>query len=484
MPDAALVSRLAQARIAVIGDVMLDHYVYGRVSRLSDEAPAPVLHVQAERKALGGAANVAANAAALGAKVRLIGLIGDDAAGNDLAQMVVREFPAVEPHMFVEKGRPTIVKTRYLGGQHQIVRVDRETTAPAAGRAEAELIAEIEEAAENCDVLVASDYGKGVLTDRALAALFAAAKAHGKPTIVDPKRRNFAEYAGATLITPNRKELTLATGLPCETNEEAAAAAAAAIAASGASILLTRSEKGMSLYQPDAPALHLRAEAREVFDVSGAGDTVVAAFALALGAAVGFDAAMRVANAAAGVVVQKLGTAVVTPEELAKALAARRDEGVETEGLTPLSAARLKRQQWAAAGLSVGFANGCFDLLHPGHVALIAQAAAACDRLIVALNDDASVARLKGPTRPIQPLSARAQVMAGLKGVDLVVAFGEDTPLELIQALEPDVLIKGADYREDQVVGADIVKARGGLVVLAELTPGESTSAIAAKLKS
>lgn len=478
--SAELFADLAGARIAVIGDVMLDHHVYGVVSRISDEAPVPVLHVRDERRSLGGAANVAANAAALGVACTLVGLVGDDAAGGELARLAEALAPRLRPQLSIERGRPTITKTRYLGGQQQIVRVDRETTAAPSGPALAALIESAQAAIAAADVVALSDYGKGVLGDEALSAALQAATAVGKPVIVDPKRTDYSAYRGAALITPNRRELTLATGMRCESDEEAEAAAGKAMAASGAAILLTRSEKGMSLFRPGAAPVHLPAQAREVFDVSGAGDTVVAALAAALAAGRPIEEAMAIANAAAGVVVTKLGTAVVTPEELAAALAGQSPSPVAS-GLASTAQARARRAAWAAQGLTVGFANGVFDLIHPGHVSLIAQAAAACDRLIVALNSDESVRRLKGPSRPIQPLAARAAVIQALRGVDLVVSFDEDTPLALIEALSPDVLVKGADYREDQVVGADLVKARGGRVLLAALTPGESTSAIVAR---
>lgn len=479
--SAALVAKLAGARVAVVGDVMLDHYVYGRVTRLSPEAPTPVLHVKGERHVLGGAANVAANIVALGGQALLVGVIGADAAGEIFTREVA-SLAGVQADLVIDPVRPTILKTRYLGGQYQLVRVDRESTDAITGAISEKALSAARAAIAEADILVLSDYGKGLLSDAALAALFAAAKAAGKPVIVDPKRMRFGDYRGASVITPNRKELSAAVGLPCETDAEAQAAAAAAQAVSGADILLTRSENGMSLFAADAAPLHLKAEAREVFDVSGAGDTVVAAFALARAAGMASADALHIANAAAGVVVQKLGTATVSPDELTAALS--HGARAATTAVTPSPTALARRAQWAAEGLRVGFANGCFDLLHPGHVSLIAQAAAACDRLIVALNSDASVARLKGPTRPIQSLAARAEVIGALKGVDLVMAFEEDTPLELITALKPDVLVKGADYREDQVVGGDIVKAHGGRIVLADLTPGQSTSAIVAKSKT
>ena len=480
MAESALLSRLAGASVAIIGDVMLDNHVFGQVSRVSEEAPVPVLLVKEERQALGGAANVAANIAALGGKARLIGIIGTDGAAERVMTLIATT--TIEPRLFAVRDRPTIAKTRYLGARQQIVRVDHEVVMPAPKKVEDEIIEEIDEAVRDCDVIVASDYGKGVLTDRVLAALMKAANDAGRPVIVDPKRTDFAAYRGARFIKPNRRELTLATGLPCETDQEAQAAAQVVLTKTdGASLLLTRSEKGMALFPANGTPVFLPAETHEVADVSGAGDTVTGVFALALAAGLSTEQAMRLSNAAAGVVVTKIGAATVSPDELNTALGGRSALPALLAPVASVNDARDLRRSWAARGYVVGFTNGCFDLVHPGHVSLIAQAAAACDKLIVALNTDESVRRLKGPERPIQTLASRAAVIGAMRGVDLVVGFGEDTPLEIIKALEPDVLIKGADYRETDVVGADIVKARGGRVLLAELTPGQSTTKIVQK---
>jgi D-beta-D-heptose 7-phosphate kinase/D-beta-D-heptose 1-phosphate adenosyltransferase len=485
MDDQALAEVLATGTVAVIGDVVVDHYVTGAVGRISPEAPVPILHVTAERHVLGGAANVAANVAALGGRARLVGVIGSDGPGNQLIDMI-KASGRIEPSLIFSKAHPTIIKTRYVSGQQQLVRVDREVMEPFPKATVAALIEEIKDAIEESDCVVLSDYGKGVLSDPVIAATLEAARRAGKLTIVDPKRRSFEPYRGADYITPNRKELTDATGLPCTEDDEAERAAAAAMAQSDASLLLTRSERGMSLYRAGAAPLHFKAQALEVFDVSGAGDTVVASLALSLAAKLPVEQALRVANTAAGVVVAKLGTATCSVEELNVALAkqahpvaARAGIGSSAAvGVTPLSAATQIRAEWAKAGLKVGFANGCFDLIHPGHVTLLRQAAEACDRLIVAINSDASVSALKGPTRPVQGEEARAQVLNAVKGVDMVVVFSDPTPLALVQALQPDVIVKGSDYTEDQVVGADIVKARGGRVLLVDLVAGQSTSAL------
>ncbi len=469
------VAALAGAGVLVAGDLMVDHYVSGQVSRVSDEAPVPIIQVKREEWRPGGAANVAANIAALGGSALLVGVVGEDASAAML-RSVLAERPGLDGDLIADLERPTTVKTRYMGGQHQIVRVDREDIAPLSAATASALAGRITAKAPGRRALVLSDYGKGALTDEVLRTAIAAGRSAGMKIVVDPKRTDWSAYAGADLITPNRKELSLATGgRPCDSDEDCAAAAAIAMRTTGAAILLTRSERGMSLYREGRPALHLPAKAREVFDVSGAGDTVAGTLALGLAAGLPLETAMALANTAAGVVVGKRGTATVSPTELL--------EEIGPHGgfaRTPLSwdAARALRSTWAAQGLSVGFANGCFDILHPGHISLLRQAAAACDRLVVALNTDASVRRLKGPERPAQTERARAEVMAAIRGVDAVVLFDQDTPLDLIRLLEPDVLIKGADYAEDQIVGADLVKARGGRIVRAELAPGQSTTAI------
>jgi D-beta-D-heptose 7-phosphate kinase/D-beta-D-heptose 1-phosphate adenosyltransferase len=477
-----MLDALRQGRLAIVGDLMLDQYVYGEVSRISPEAPVPVLQAQSERAAPGAAANVAANVAALGGRVLLVGAVGSDAAGVELCRLIAgQERLQLEP--VVAPQRPTTLKTRLVCGQQQIVRVDRETTAPYTPAEQEALTEAALGALAEADVLVLSDYGKGVLCDRVLEAVLAGARAAGKPVVVDPKRRRFEAYRGADYITPNRKELSDATGLPCETDEEAALAAQAAAAQCGAAILLTRSARGVSLFREGAAPVHIPARTREVFDVSGAGDTVVAAFALALAGGVEAAQAVMLANAAAGVVVGKRGTAVCSAAELAQALEGRegRCGPYAGQGAASLEQAQALCAEWREAGLRIGFANGCFDLLHPGHVALLTAAAQACDRLVVALNSDASVRRLKGASRPVQGQDARAAVVGAVKGVDAVVLFEEDTPLRLIQALAPDVLIKGADYREEDVVGAEVVKARGGRVLLVELEPGHSTTALVAR---
>ena len=475
-PTQDQIAQLAHGRVLVIGDVMVDHYVTGRVSRVSDEAPVPIIHVSGERWTPGGAANVVANIASLGGKAALVGIVGEDAAAAALQKMLAD----AETTLIAEAGRPTTIKTRYMGGQHQIVRVDREQPSAISKASEDQLIAAIEKLAGGRSAVMLSDYAKGALTDRVLAAAIAAGKNSSAAVVVDPKRSDWGAYRGANVITPNRKELQLATQAPCGSDAECEFAAGIAIKATGAAILLTRSEQGMSLYRAGQPPLHLSAKAREVFDVSGAGDTVAATMALGLAAKLSVETAMQIANIAAGVVVAKRGTATASPAELlADAGAGERLGGAS--GAIALADAKKLREAWGREGRTVGFTNGCFDILHAGHVSLLRQAAFACDRLIVALNTDASVSRLKGPDRPVQPEDVRAAVMAAVKGVDAVILFGEQTPLEVIRELQPDVLVKGADYAEDQIVGADIVRARGGRIVRVNLVDGQSTTKIIEK---
>lgn len=463
-------------KIAVIGDVMLDAYLSGEVRRVSPEAPVPVMHVASESAVPGGGANVAANLAGLGVTVRLVGVCGEDDTHRQLAELL-RAMGSIDCSTLIRTpGRRTTKKLRVIGARQQIVRVDHEDTDPIEPMIEHALIAAACDAIDGSDLAIISDYGKGVCTDAMLRQVIRHARQVGKPVVIDPKRRDFSVYRGASLLTPNRKELSEATQLACESDEEAATAAASARSQCGADILLTRSEKGMSFFSADGSALHLGTVAQNVFDVSGAGDTVVAVIGGAIAAGMPFAEAMRLANHAAGIVVSKIGTATISLEELQASLATEDAIDVGDGRLCSREEAVALRWSWAQQKLTVGIANGCFDLLHPGHISLIRQAARSCDRLIMALNSDTSVRRLKGPTRPIQDEQSRAEVIGALKGVATVVLFDEDTPLELIEALQPDLLVKGADYAIGDVVGAEIVEARGGRVLLATLKDGHSTT--------
>lgn len=474
-----LVERLAGVRVACIGDVMLDRFVHGRAERISPEAPVPVLRVEDEIAMPGGSGNVARNLLALGAEARLIAVVGEDAAAAELRALMA-ELPLAEAALIGEPGRPTTIKTRYLAGPQQMLRADRETLAAPAPAVRALLLAAAERAVAASAVVVLSDYGKGALAAGTAEAVLARAQAEGRPAVVDPKGRDYAIYRGAGVIAPNRAELADAVGGAVAKGAEAEAARALISRLGFAAVLATLGGDGMILVS-EGEVLALPAEAREVFDVSGAGDTVVATLAAAMAAGAPLADAAALANVAAGLVVAKVGTAVAGGDELAGALR-RRDLMVGEGKIASADEAGDRARRWRRQGLRVGFTNGCFDLLHPGHVSLLAQARAACDRLVVGLNADASVARLKGAGRPVQGEAARAVVLASLASVDLVVTFPEDTPLRLIEALRPDVLVKGADYRPDQIVGADLVTGWGGQVLLARLEPGYSTSRTIARI--
>ena len=484
---AARLEALAQARVLVVGDVMLDRFVYGAVDRISPEGPVPVLQVEREAVMLGGAGNVLRNLSALGVAGALVAVIGEDDAGARLAELAV-DLPGAEGGLIQAPNRPTTIKERYIAAGQQLLRADRETSealAPdVAGQVLEAARARLLDGEKPVGALVLSDYGKGVLDPATIQGLIRTAGEAGCPVVVDPKGRDYGPYRGASLVTPNRRELAEATGLPTASDEEIALAAQEIIDNCGiGAVLATRGPDGMTLLGAGGRGkpLHLPASAREVYDVSGAGDTVAAVAAAGLAGGIGLEDSARLANAAAGIVVGKLGTAVVGRDELRRSLLASDLMAAEAK-VVDFETVAARAARWREAGLVVGFTNGCFDLLHPGHISLFEQARRACDYLIVGLNSDASVQRLKGAGRPVQAEAARAAVLASLASVDLVVVFSEETPIKLIEALKPDVLVKGADYREDQVVGADIVKAQGGRVLLAELTPGHSTSETIRKL--
>ena len=472
---AQIVRRFSDARVLVLGDVMLDRYVTGSASRLSPEAPIPVLRPTASRTTLGGAANVALNVAALGGNVSLIGVVGDDVPGQEVARLLAAT-PGIEPHLVLVAGRPTTAKTRFMVGVHQLLRLDEETADAIDATAAECVLQEFADVLRTSDVVVLSDYAKGLLTDTVLRGALDQARASGRIVIADPKRPDFAAYHGATILTPNEHEARLATHIDAADDAEADRAGRRALDATGGeAVLVTRSAKGLTLVRRDEPAMHLPTRAREVADVSGAGDTLVAALAVALGAAASLPEAATLANITAGISVGKQGTATVSRDELLGML--HLEDLVATDRKVATREEAVQRvAAWRAHGLRVGFANGCFDLIHPGHIRLLTEARARCDRLVVALNTDDSVKRLKGPSRPLQTESARATVMASLAPVDLVTLFDEDTPFELICALRPDVLVKGADYSIDQVVGADVVQSWGGTVLLVEVQAGHSTS--------
>ena len=478
--DPALIDRLSGASVLVVGDVLLDRFIEGRVTRISREAPVPVLKYGAARAHPGGACNVAANILATGGAVTLVGLIGRDPAAAELSGLLAR-FDRLSPQLIVDASRQTTVKTRYLSGWQQLLCIDAEDTHPPAAAIRAALVAAALAALPATNAVVISDYGRGGLDDGAIRTLIAAARNAGKPVVVDPRRSDATVFAGAALITPNIEEMTAFTGIRAD-GEAAAVAACRRLLeiADIDAVLLTRGSAGMTLVTRSGGApLHVPAETLRVFDVTGAGDTVVATLASAIAVGAPLADAVRLANTAAGIVVAKPGTATALPQELRQALGAPRGDGVLS-----LAEAAEHVRLWKGLGLRVGFTNGVFDLLHRGHLHSLEQAKRRVDRLVVGVNSDASVKRLKGPQRPVQDEQARAAILASLRTVDLVVIFPEDTPEELIRALAPDCLFKGADYAGTEIPGGAFVKASGGSVEFLPLLSGYSTTETVARVRN
>ena len=460
---------------------MVDRFVYGEVTRVSAEAPIPILLRARESVMLGAAGNVARNIAALGAQAVLIGVVGRDAAAQEALMMVGAE-PGIEGFLLTDADRPTTVKTRFVSAGQQLLRVDLEDVAPLGGEIEQRLIRTIHDAARGAGAILLSDYGKGVVTDAVIGACLAAAKAEGALLVVDSKARNFGRYGSADIVKPNAAELAYATDLPTGTDDEIEVALARALAVSACgAILVPRSAKGMTLALRGEPVRHFRRPAPEVFDTSGAGDTALSALGAALAGRADLNSAIELALLASSVAVEKAGTATASPDELIETELAAHRAPMEAKIVT-ISGMSRTLNRWRKRGLRVGFTNGCFDILHPGHVAYLNQAREWCDRLIVGLNTDASVRLNKGPERPVNPLEARAMVLAGLSCVDLVVPFDDETPETLITAARPDVLIKGGDYRLEEIVGYGYVTGYGGEVRLATFIDGHSTTATIAKL--
>lgn len=475
------IDKFSDVRVLCIGDVMLDRFISGHVKRISPESPVPVLSISGTENFPGGAANVARNIASLGGSCTLAGVVGQDAVAQEL-RTALQALPGLHCEFCVTPDRPTSEKIRFVAQGQHMLRADAEVTLPIDAETARALAQTIARLAPAHDVMVLSDYAKGLFTDDLVRLCIEIAARHGLPVVVDPKSVDLHRYAGATVLTPNSKEVFDATGIdPTDDDARAEQAGASILGSAGVkAVLLTRAHRGMTLARTGGETLHLAASAREVFDVVGAGDTVIATLSLALGAKLDLGEAAHLANVAAGVVVGKRGTATVTQTELADELA-RLGGG----SLQALQDKILSRQDavalagtWRKNGFTVGFTNGCFDLLHVGHLAILAFARQNSGRLIVGVNSDASVKRLKEPGRPINPQSDRAMVLAALSAVDAVVVFDEDTPLELIQSLSPEVLIKGADYTVETIVGAPHVLSYGGRVLTCPLVPGKSTTRV------
>ncbi len=481
----AISQRMIRQTVLCVGDLMLDEFVYGDVSRISPEAPAPVIAARRSEINVGGAGNVARNIASLGGQCILVGMIGDDEAGNTL-ETAFSNCDGIMALLIRDPSRPTTRKVRFVSDHFSthMLRADWELATPASIAVEQHLLDAILPQIGQADIVLLSDYAKGVLTTSLIRAVIDAATAQGKRVIVDPKSANFAIYRGATLLTPNRKEFAEATRSWADSQADIAQGAQDIFATAGCeALLVTQSEDGMTLVPREGEAVHVPALPVKVRDVSGAGDTVAAAIALALAADADWDAALRIANAAAAVAVGKTGTATVTQAELRRAILPHAFLAAENK-IASAETLQSQLDDWRRQDLRVGFTNGCFDILHPGHVKVLTAARGACDRLVVGLNSDASVKRLKGEDRPVQDERARAEVLAALEAVDLVVIFDQDTPLDLIMQIKPSVLVKGGDYTREQVVGHEVVAANGGEVLLVDILQGHSTTSLVRRARS
>jgi D-beta-D-heptose 7-phosphate kinase/D-beta-D-heptose 1-phosphate adenosyltransferase len=489
-----LVQSLGAPRVLVVGDVMLDRYVWGNAERISQEAPVVLLRADTREERLGGASSVATMLQALGARTSLVGVVGRDADGLR-ARQILTDLGIDAESVVTDPDRPTTVKERYIGraqDRHpqQMIRVDYEDRAAVGEPVRRALADAIESKLRDTDMVLVSDYDKGVCTPEVLAALVAAAKARGVRVVADPTRGgDYAKYRGCSSITPNRLEAGLATGRTITTTDEALRSAAELrdrleLEAG----IVTLDKDGMALAHRDGRSAVFPTRPRQVYDITGAGDMVMATLGLALAAGADYDAAIRLANVAGGLEVEKIGVVTVSREEVLADLlhapfrtAERIPGGNKILPLPQLVADLDRRRQ---SGQRVAFTNGCFDVLHAGHVQYLHEARAQADCLVVGLNSDASVRQLKGPTRPLNPVEARALVLAGLQDVDYVTIFAEATPLSLIRAVRPDVLVKGSDYQKDDVVGAEFVEAHGGRVHLAELKHGFSTTTLVERMKA
>ncbi|MFM9890511.1 MAG: D-glycero-beta-D-manno-heptose-7-phosphate kinase [Rickettsiales bacterium] len=473
--------RLGEVNVLCVGDIMLDRFMYGKVERISPEGPIPIFTQEREARMLGGAGNVVRNLLSLGASASFAAVIGDDSVGNQLTALVGAEAQLV-PYLITERGRVSTKKTRYVAGSQQLLRSDHETRNPIRDETAAKLMELVLPEMAMHQALILSDYGKGMLLPAVCQALITAAKKAQVPVFVDPKQRDVAVYAGATVLSPNLKELAASCGVERFESDEGLIAAASTLARTHQFlyVLVTRGEAGMTLVDAQGLIAHYPAMAQEVFDVSGAGDTVIATLAAAYAAGAPMVQAAELANYAGGIVVGRLGTAVVHRSDLTAALYTHRAQVLQQK-ILPRDTAYDVVANWRRDGLTVGFTNGCFDIIHSGHIASLAAAKGECDRLIVALNTDASVRGLKGPTRPVNAEMDRAQVIAALAMVDAVVLFDEETPMALLELLRPDVLMKGADYTREQVVGYQLVESYGGRVALIPLKEGYSTTNIIRK---
>ncbi|MHB8304309.1 MAG: D-glycero-beta-D-manno-heptose-7-phosphate kinase [Acidobacteriaceae bacterium] len=468
-------------RVLVVGDLMLDIYIWGEVDRISPEAPVPVMRALRRSHVAGGAANVSVNLAGLGTQVSVAGFLGADQDGQTLQKLLADT--GIGTDSFCRWDRPTISKTRIMAGRQQLMRLDVETAErPSASEIDG-LLQAIAIQIGDADSVVLSDYAKGCLPERVCQYVIGEARTRGVPVLVDPKGRDLSKYRGATTICPNLQELSTSTGVPAQDIGALMDAGRALIAPLALDYLtVTMSEHGIRILHADAAQdLHASAQAREVYDVSGAGDTVIATLAACAAARLDLESAIQLANLAAGIVVSRVGTVPIDRADMLAALSSELTMS-SNEKIVDRAGLAARAAQWRSRGESIAFTNGCFDLLHVGHIALLEDAHRMGDRLVLGINSDASVQRLKGPTRPIVSEKERARILAALASTDAIVIFEEDTPLETIAVLRPNVLVKGGDYTEATVVGAELVRSWGGRVAIVPTVAGFSTTNIVKKM--
>lgn len=478
--------KFSQARILVIGDLMLDRYLWGNVERISPEAPVPVFHIRERSEVLGGAGNVASNLVGLGCSVTAIGLTGNDDAKLQLKNLLLDR--GVNSHIIIDPDRPTVTKTRVVSQGQQLIRFDEEETLPIKDNIKNELLESIKDNLANSNAIIVSDYGKGILQAKDLAQdIIRLARSSCIPVIIDPKGNDWERYRGATCITPNTKELEAVLGYSISDEEQLVQAMRSTMSQYGFDwLVVTRGPLGMCIMNKRGSCTFLPALTKQVYDVSGAGDTVIATLSLCVGSGFTFLDGAKLANIAAGIVVGKVGTQPIDLTELISAL--KSSAGIDchhhniTNKVMSLSSAVMQVEAWRASRLKIVFTNGCFDLLHPGHLHLLNQARQLGDRLIVAINSDNSVKRLKGSSRPILAEHDRASLLASLSCVDVVLIFESDTPVELLKSLKPHILVKGADYTVEEVAGREIVESYGGEVRILKLLSGYSTTAITTRV--
>ena len=471
----------ASARVLVIGDVMLDRYVWGSVDRISPEAPVPVLRSLNTTRVPGGAANVAMNLVGLGAGATLAGFWGDDLEQRELGELL--SAAGVDGSGMIASAHPTISKTRIMARQQQLLRMDVENPAMHSTTEQEALLQEALQLVSQAHAVILSDYAKGTLSPKLCQSVIEEARRRWIPLLVDPKEKSFSKYAGATTICPNLSELSLATGIDRSNLSELIEAGKRLVEETGIDFLtVTMSEKGILLLRSDS-SFHSQARAREVFDVSGAGDTVIATMAVCLARGLEVESTADLANVAAGIVVGKTGTAPISRNELVAELTTSAAI-VSPEKVLDNEQLLMRIAEWRATGHRIVFTNGCFDILHIGHITLLEQCRQFGDKLIVAINSDASVQCLKGPTRPVVKQSDRARILAALASTDAVTIFDEQTPLSLIRSIRPDVIVKGGDYTTATVVGAEDVMSWGGKVEIVPIVPGHSTSSIIARMNT